>query len=106
MVRTLHRHPDMTAPELGDLMGLTADSVRMARKRYGRWTAHSDAICVLCDQRPVWRESARARGMRLCKACYLAEMRKRSEEDRESARVRQYDRRTRGGAGREGPWRG
>lgn len=95
MVRTLHRHPDMTAGELGELMGLTAASIRHARMRFGRWPKHSEKVCVMCDQRPVWADSKKARRMHLCKACYLAEMQRQAEEDRESARVRKYRQRVR-----------
>jgi len=94
MVEVLQRHPDMTAAELADLMGLTVESVRCARKRFGRWPGRVDGLCIVCDERPVWRESAKARAMRLCKGRYIREERRRDEERREHAAQRQYRHRT------------
>lgn len=98
MVDVLHRHPDMEAAELAELMGLTVESVRSARKRFGRFGKGTRGLCIVCDSRPVWAESAKAKRMGLCKGCYLTEMRKRDEERREHAAQRQYRHRTRGRA--------
>lgn len=99
MVRTMQRHPDMTAAELGELMGLTAESIRQARKRFGRWSKGTDALCVMCDERPVWGTSKAARQLRLCKHCFTVEERRRQEEERERAALRKFRQRTREGAG-------
>lgn len=90
---TLWAHPDMGSAELAALMGRTAESVRCARKRHGRFShsgAGADAaLCVVCDERVVWEESDQAAAMRLCKGCYLREMRQRKAEDRMSGALRQ-----------------
>lgn len=94
--------PYATAREVADALGMEVGRVRYIRKRYGRGWDRASEICVVCDQRHVWDESAQARSMHLCKACYLAEMRRRDEEERESAAVRQMRKRTRDGRGRGG----
>lgn len=85
----------MSARELGRLLGRSAYSVARARARYGRWDTGTERICRACDERPVWEESAKARRMGLCKACYLAEERRRMEEGPEADAVRSMRRRRR-----------
>lgn len=96
MVRTLHGHPDMTAGELGELMGLTAESIRCARKRYGRFI--TGPVCGMCNERPVWATSPMAKRYGLCHACYIEEMRRQAEEAREDAAMRTFRARTKKGA--------
>lgn len=95
-VAAVRRMPDSSAPEVERETGIPAERVRYIRKRYGRgWDG--PGTCCLCHVRPVWAESAKARRMGLCKGCYLAEERRRAEEERESAALRQYRKRTRDG---------
>lgn len=89
--------PYATAPEISDATGIPVDRVRYIRKRFGRAWDRARLICCVCDTRPVWEESPGARRLHLCKRCYLAEMRRRDEEERESAAVRQMLKRSRGG---------
>lgn len=92
--------PDSTAAEVAEALGTGEDRVRYVRKRYGRRPVV--AMCERCHVRPVWAESARARAMGLCKGCFIEEERRRAEEERESAALRQYRKRTRDGRGRGG----
>lgn len=88
-IRVLHEHPEMTAAELAGLLpGRSANSVRLARQRYGRWRG-AQMLCVACDSRPVWAESPHASRMGLCHGCYVREMRLRQREEREANAVRQ-----------------
>lgn len=97
--RVLWEHPGMSSAALAAIMpGRSPVSVRRARARFGRTDGTIAGLCVRCDDRPVWGESARARKMRLCKGCYLREEAMRLEEERESARVRKM--RERGGGGK------
>lgn len=89
--------PYATAPEISDATGIPVDRVRYIRKRFGRAWDRARLICCVCDTRPVWEESPGARRLHLCKRCYLAEMRRRDEEERESAAVRQKLKRSRDG---------
>lgn len=89
--------PYATAPEISDATGIPVDRVRYIRKRFGRAWDGARLICCACDTRPVWEESPGARRMHLCKGCYLKEMRRRDEEERESAAVRQMLKRSRDG---------
>ena len=88
-VRVLHAHPDWTCEELAEVLGTTAKSVESARHRFGRFGGNADALCVVCDSRPVFAESRQAKRMRLCKGCYLKERERRLQEERESVAVRQ-----------------
>lgn len=85
----LHLHPDMTALEIGRKLGRSEASVEHARQRYGRWDSSAQKVCACCSERVVWEESEHARRLRLCKGCYLREMRVRQSEDAEANRVRQ-----------------
>ena len=95
-VATLHAHPDWTAAELAEALGVTEASVKYARRTYGRWSSNASGLCVSCDQRPVYVESKEARRLGLCKGCWLEEQRKRLEEDAESTRLRQAKHRKKG----------
>lgn len=84
----IHAHPDWTAAELAERLGMRVDQVRYARKRYGR-RGGGPEWCARCDDRPVWVESPGARRAHMCKGCWLREERMRIAEERESAAVRQ-----------------
>ena len=80
----LWEHPEANAVELARMLpGRSAEAVRCARKRFGRYNramADLSGVCVCCDARPVWEGSPRARAMRLCKGCFLEEMERREGE--------------------------
>lgn len=80
------------------MLGTTARSVEYARRTYGRFSKSTERLCVVCDERPVFIESPKARRLGLCKGCYLDELARRASEERESARLRQAARRARGKA--------
>lgn len=84
-----------TSLEVEAATGIDARRVRYIRWKYGRGWDQSRGLCVCCDERPVWRESARARAMGLCKGCYLREMLRRDDEARMAAKVRQRQKRSR-----------
>lgn len=75
----------------GDRGGAEGDAERLrhARQRYGRFSTGTDGLCIVCDARPVFDTSAQAKKWRLCKGCYLAERKRRLEEEAESNRIRQ-----------------
>lgn len=83
------------------LPGRSPKAVRSARMRFGRYNrslAALGALCVSCDERPVWEESPKARSMRLCKGCYLDEVERRDAEEprANAARQRRFKRSRRG----------
>ena len=98
----MQAHPAETAREVSEMTGIPPNRVAYVRKRFGRGWDRVASVCVACDSRPVWGESPQASRMHLCKGCYLAEMRRRDEEERESAAVRQARKRTRDGMVRGG----
>lgn len=89
MVRAMQAHPERSAAEIAALLGVTPSSVRHARQRYGRFGGGTGMLCIACDSRPVFDTSAQAKKWRLCKGCYLAERKRRLEEEAESNRIRQ-----------------
>lgn len=93
-------NPGMTAGELAALLpGRSARAVREKRKRAGRWQM-AGRLCIACDARPVYAESATALSWGLCKECYLDERERRLDEERRSAALRQRERTWRNGAQR------
>lgn len=86
-------HPEMTAAELGELLGRTPGAVNSQRKRHGRYGAPHAPVCCLCDSRPVWMESAKAKRYGLCKGCYLDEERMRVEDEAAKERLKMAKRR-------------
>lgn len=89
MVRAMQAHPERTAAEIAAELRVTPSAVRHARQRYGRFSTGTDGLCIACDARPVFETSPQAKKWRLCKGCYLAERKRRLEEEAESNRVRQ-----------------
>ena len=89
MVRAMQAHPERTAAEIAAELRVTPSAVRHARQRYGRFPSRADGLCIVCDARPVFDTSAQAKKWRLCKGCYLAERKRRLEEEAESNRIRQ-----------------
>ena len=89
MVRAMQAHPERSAAEIAALLGVTPSSVRHARQRYGRFGSGTGMLCIACDSRPVFDTSAQAKRWGLCKGCYLAERKRRLEEEAESNRIRQ-----------------
>ena len=87
-VAYVQAHPLDTAESLGAWLGRSASSVAHIRERYGR-AAERRGVCWCCDARPVWEESRDAARMGLCKGCYLDEMARREDEERESNALRQ-----------------
>lgn len=86
----LRAHPEMSAVELHALLPRRSPkAIRRMREREGRWSAAAAPTCRLCDRRPVWEESPRARRMGLCKGCYLDEMEHRGREDARANALRQ-----------------
>ena len=86
----LRAHPEMSAVELHALLPRRSPkAIRRMREREGRWSAAAAPTCRLCDRRPVWEESPRARRMGLCKGCYLAEMVHRGREAARANALRQ-----------------
>ena len=75
--------------EIAAELRVTPSAVRHARQRYGRFSTGTDGLCIVCDARPVFDTSAQAKKWRLCKGCYLAERKRRLEEEAESNRIRQ-----------------
>lgn len=69
MIRRMQAHPERTAAEIAADLRVTPSAVRHAR--------------------PVFDTSAQAKKWRLCKGCYLAERKRRLEEEAESNRIRQ-----------------
>lgn len=89
MIRRMQAHPERTAAEIAAELRVTPSAVRHARQRYGRLSTGTDGLCIVCDARPVFDTSAQAKKWRLCKGCYLAERKRRLEEEAESNRIRQ-----------------
>lgn len=89
MIRRMQAHPERTAAEIAAELRVTPSAVRHARQRYGRFSTGTDGLCIVCDARPVFDTSAQAKKWRLCKGCYLAERKRRLEEEAESNRIRQ-----------------
>lgn len=100
----LHAHPELTSGQAAaHLPGRTAQAVRHARMRFGRF-GHDGRreVCFMCRDRPVWADSREAVSRGLCKACFL---RAREQEAREEAlhnRVRQVEFRARRRRERDG----
>lgn len=89
-LQILRAHPDMTSGQLARLLpGRTPAAVRHMRMRAGRWGQPLGGLCICCDARPVWEESARAQAMRLCKGCYIEEMGRRLDEQPAANALRQ-----------------
>ena len=82
---------DLPAEELAQsLPGRTAAAIRVARHRYGRYRkslSDLSGLCIVCDERPIWDDSQSAKHMKLCKGCYLRELRER-ELDEKAANAR------------------
>ena len=100
----LHAHPDLTSAQAAvHLPGRTAQAVRHARMRFGRFQHDGRReVCFMCRDRPVWADSREAVARGLCKACFL---RAREQEAREEAlhnRVRQVEFRARRRKERDG----
>lgn len=89
MIGRMQAHPERTAAEIAAELRVTPSAVRHARQRYGRFSTGTDGLCIVCDARPVFDTSAQAKKWRLCKGCYLAERKRRLEEEAESNRIRQ-----------------
>ena len=89
MIGRMQAHPERTAAEIAADLRVTPSAVRHARQRYGRFSTGTDGLCIVCDARPVFDTSAQAKKWRLCKGCYLAERKRRLEEEAESNRIRQ-----------------
>lgn len=89
MIGRMQAHPERTAAEIAAELRVTPSAVRHARQRYGRFSTGTDGLCIVCDARPVFDTSAQAKRWRLCKGCYLAERKRRLEEEAESNRIRQ-----------------
>lgn len=89
MIRRMQAHPERTAAEIAAELRVTPSAVRHARQRYGRFSTGTDGLCIVCDARPVFDTSAQAKKWRLCKGCYLAERKRRLEEEAESNCIRQ-----------------
>ncbi len=87
-VAYVQAHPLDTAASLGAWLGRSASSVAHIRERFGR-ADERRGVCWRCDARPVWEESRDAARMGLCKGCYLDEMARREDEERESNTLRQ-----------------
>lgn len=79
-VETMWAHPDWTSTELHELIPRhTPRAIRDQRNRMGRRS--TTPICCMCDERPVWMESPKAKRYQLCKGCFLDEERMRMEDD-------------------------
>lgn len=98
-IATILRNPGMTAKQLAALLpGRSVQAVKRKRSRIGRFPGDGGAgLCVRCDERPVWSESAHGRAWRMCKGCTLAEEQQRIDEEAAAALVRQHRKRRRGG---------
>lgn len=97
-VAVITMNPGMTSVELSELLpGRSVRAIREKRKRVGRWRM-AGRVCVACDSRPVYAESAQAREWGLCKRCYLDERELRLAEERRNAAIRQRERTWRNGA--------
>lgn len=98
-IATIKRHPEMTARELASLLpGRSVQAVKRKRTRLGRFPKREDAgLCVACDERPIWAESAHGRAWRMCKGCTLSEEQRRLDEESSAALVRQHRKRKGGG---------
>jgi len=79
----------MSAREMGAALDRSPSSIEGARHRFGRYPAKGENLCLVCEERVVYAESPTARRWKLCKGCYLREMRMRQSEDAEANRVRQ-----------------
>ena len=88
-LRFLWDHPDWTSAEIGEAIGRSAQSVRLQRHRSGRYRSDHVPMCSMCEERPIWTESAKAMRYGLCKGCFLDEMEMRHEDDRRYAAYRQ-----------------
>lgn len=96
MIGRMQAHPERTAAEIAADLRVTPSAVRHARQRYGRFSTGTDGLCIACDARPVFSTSPQAKRWRLCKGCYLAERKRRLEEEAESNRIRQAAHRKKG----------
>ena len=93
-IEAMWAHPDWTAAELHELIPRHSPrAIKDQRVRMGRYG--SAPICCMCDERPVWMESPKAKRYRLCKGCYLDEERMRIEDDARAVALRQQRRRAR-----------
>ena len=95
----VRRHPELTAAELAALLpGRTVQAVKRQRSRIGRFPEQdAPRLCIRCDDRPVWAESAKARKWGLCKGCFVEEEERRISEEASAALVRQHRKRAGGG---------
>ena len=67
-IETMWRHPDMTCHELHEMMPRhTPGAISQQRKRMGRYNRAMVPLCCMCESRPVWEESPRAKRYGLCK---------------------------------------
>ena len=90
----------MSARDLTEIIPRhSANAIRVQRERVGRWNKSKVPLCCMCEQRPVWHESAQARKYGLCKGCYLDEERMRLQDEAKAAAVRQMRKRRRGKGG-------
>ena len=93
-IEVMWQHPDMTAGELHELLPVhSALAIRSQRHRMGRWHRKAAPLCCMCEERPVWMESAKAKRYGLCKGCFLDEERMRLEEQAKADAVKQRRRR-------------
>lgn len=85
-------HPDWTARELAELLPRhSVAAIKEQRTRRGRYGG--TPICCMCDERPVWLESPKAKRYGLCKGCFLDEERRRIEDEgRKAVALRQMRR--------------
>ena len=89
-IEELWRHPELTAEELHELLpSHTPAAIAQQRKRVGRWNRAAVPLCCMCEQRPVWAESARAKRYGLCKSCFVDEERRRLEDEARAVALRQ-----------------
>lgn len=82
---------DLEAEDIARLLpDRTVSAIRHVRHRYGRYRKSLNdlsGLCIRCDDRPIWDDCAAAKHMKLCKGCYLREMRER-ELDEKAANAR------------------
>jgi hypothetical protein len=89
-IETIWEHPDMTAKDLAELIpNHTENAIRVQRERVGRYNAAKVPLCCMCEQRPVWDESKKAKRYGLCKGCFLDEERMRLEDEAKAVALRQ-----------------
>lgn len=81
--------PDMTAADLGEVLGRSAAAVRGARQRHGRWKVDATGhLCALCGERPVWEGNRQAERAGLCMGCWTKEAGRRLDEETARATMR------------------